>query len=141
MENEQIYDEESFISDESSVESVLSSIESGHSLEDKLDRVEALLNEEISLRENEQLTTESGSVSPVPDTSSGVNAPNYDQYIYDLLTDSTIKVEVVQTEDISNKPLANYSVMESLLLLALVFFVGYMFSNWVDKYIFKFRRR
>ena len=95
MENEQIYDEESFISDESSVESVLSSIESGHSLEDKLDRVEALLNEEISLRENEQLTTESGSVSPVPDTSSGVNAPNYDQYIYDLLTDSTIKVEEV----------------------------------------------
>ena len=139
--NEQIYDEESFIFDESSVESVLSSTESGYSLEDKLDRVEALLNEEISLRETEQLTTESGSVSYVPDTSSGVNDPNYDQYIYDLLTDSTIKVEVVQTEDISNKPLANYSVMESLLLLALVFFVGYMFSNWLDKYIFKFRRR
>lgn len=141
MENEQIYDEESFISDESSVESVLPSTETGYSLEDKLDRVEALLNEEISLRENEQLQTESGSISPVPDTSSGVNVPNYDQYIYDLLTDSTIKVEVVQTEDISNKPLANYNVMESLLLLALVFFVGYMFSNWIDKYIFKFRRR
>lgn len=141
MENEQIYDEESFISDELSVESVLSSTESGNSLEDKLDRVEALLNEEIFQREIEQLQTESGSVSTVPDTSSGVVAPNYDQYIYDLLTDSTIKVEVVQTEDISNKPLANYSVMESLLLLAIVFFVGYMFSNWVDKYIFKFRRR
>ena len=55
MENEQIYDEESFISDESSVESVLSSTESGNSLEDKLDRVEALLNEEISIRENELL--------------------------------------------------------------------------------------
>ena len=53
--NEQIYDEESFIFDESSVESVLSSTESGYSLEDKLDRVEALLNEEISLRETELL--------------------------------------------------------------------------------------
>lgn len=141
MENEQIYDEESFISDESSVESVLSSTESGNSLEDKLDRVEALLNEEISIRENEQLQTESGAISNVPVTSSGNDIPNYSQYIYDLLTDSNIKVEVVQTEDISSKPLANYSVMESLLLLAIVFFVGYMFSNWVDKYIFKFRRR
>ena len=139
--NEQIYDEENVISDESPVESVLSSTESGNSLEDKLDRVEALLNEEISIRENEELSEESGIESVVLDSSSRDVVPNYDQYIYDLLTDSTIKVEVVQTEDISNKPLANYSVMESLLLLALVFFVGYMFSNWVDKYIFKFKRR
>lgn len=139
--NEQIYDEENVIIDESPVESVLSSTESGNSLEDKLDRVEALLNEEISLRETEQFQTESGGISDVPVTSSGNDSPNYSQYIYDLLTDSNIKVEVVQTEDISNKPLANYSVMESLLLLAIVFFVGYMFSNWVDKYIFKFRRR
>lgn len=139
--NEQIYDEEIIISDESSVESVLSSTESGNSLEDKLDRVEALLNEEISIRETEQIQTESGSQPVVLDTSSGVDTPDYAQYIYDLLTDSNIKVEVVQTEDISNKPLANYSVMESLLLLVIVFFVGYMFSNWVDKYIFKFKRR
>ena len=141
MENEQIYDEEITIDNESSMESVLSSTESGYSLEDKLDRVEALLNEEISLRETEQIQTESGALYNVPVTSSGVDSPDYAQYIYDLLTDSNIKVEVVQTEDISNKPLANYSVMESLLLLALVFFVGYMFSNWVDKYIFKFKRR
>ena len=139
--NEQIYDEENVISDESPVESVLSSTESGNSLEDKLDRVEALLNEEISIRENEELSEESGIESVVLDSSSRDVVPNYDQYIYDLLTDSTIKVEVVQTEDISNKPLANYSVVESLLLLAIVFFVGYMFSNWVDKYIFKFKRR
>ena len=139
--NEQIYYEENIVDSESSVESVLSSDQSDNSLEDKLDRVEALLNEEISYRENEQLTTESGSEYNVPVTSSGVDTPDYAQYIYDLLTDSNIKVEVVQTEDISNKPLANYSVMESLLLLVLVFFVGYMFSNWVDKYIFKFRRR
>lgn len=139
--NEQIYDEENIVDSESSVESVLSSDQSDNSLEDKLDRVEALLNEEISYRENEQLTTESGSEYNVPVTSSGVDTPDYAQYIYDLLTDSNIKVEVVQTEYISNKPLANYSVMESLLLLVLVFFVGYMFSNWVDKYIFKFRRR
>lgn len=139
--NEQIFDEEGFVSDESSVESDISSDTDNNSLEDKLDRVEALLNEEISLRENEQLQTESGSISPVSDTSSGVDAPNYDQYIYDLLTDSTIKVEVVQNEDITNKQLNDYSVTEALMLLVLVFFVGYMFSNWVDKYIFKFKRR
>lgn len=139
--NEQIFDEEGFVSDESSVESDISSDTDNNSLEDKLDRVEALLNEEISIRENEQLQTESGSVSATPDTSSGVDAPNYDQYIYDLLTDSTIKVEVVQNEDITNKKLNNYSVTEALILLVLVFFVGYMFSNWVDKYIFKFKRR
>lgn len=139
--NEQIFDEESLISDESSVESDISSDTDNNTLEDKLDRVEALLNEEISLRENEELQTESGSVSSVPDTNSGVVTPNYDQYIYDLLTDSTIKVEVVQNEDITNKQLNNYSVTEALILLILVFFVGYMFSNWVDKYIFKFRRR
>ena len=139
--NEQIYDEENLVSDESSVESVLSSLESDNTLEDKLDRVEALLNEEISIRENEQSSEESGSVPIMSDTSTRDVVPNYDQYIYDLLTDSTIKVEVVQTDDISNKPLANYSVVESLLLLAIVFFVGYMFSNWVDKYIFKFKRR
>lgn len=139
--NEQIFDEEGFISDESSMESDISSDTDNNSLEDKLDRVEALLNEEISIRENEQLQTESGSVSATPDTNSGVDAPNYNQYIYDLLTDSTIKVEVVQNEDITNKKLNNYSVTEALMLLVLVFFVGYMFSNWVDKYIFKFRRR
>ena len=139
--NEQIYDEENLVSDESSVESVLSSLESDNTLEDKLDRVEALLNEEISIRENEQSSEESGSVPIMSDTSTRDVVPNYDQYIYDLLTDSTIKVEVVQTDDISNKPLANYSVVESLLLLAIVFFVGYMFSNWVYKYIFKFKRR
>lgn len=139
--NEQIFDEEGFVSDESSVESDISSDTDNNSLEDKLDRVEALLNEEITLRENEQLQTESGSISSVPDTDSGVTVPNYDQYIYDLLTDSTIKVEVVQNEDITNKKLNDYSVTEALMLLVLVFFVGYMFSNWVDKYIFKFKRR
>ena len=88
--NEQIYDEENVISDESPVESVLSSTESGNSLEDKLDRVEALLNEEISIRENEELSEESGIESVVLDSSSRDVVPNYDQYIYDLLTDSTI---------------------------------------------------
>lgn len=139
--NEQIFDEESVISDESFVESDISPDTDNNTLEDKLDRVEALLNEEISLRENEQLQTESGAEYTVNNTSSGVDVPNYDQYIYDLLTDSTIKVEVVQNEDITNKKLNNYSVTEALMLLVLVFFVGYMFSNWVDKYIFKFKRR
>ena len=139
--NEQIYDEEIFNDSESSVEDVLPSVENNSTLEDKLDRVEALLNEEISAREIGESQTGSGVEFSVPVTDSGVVSPNYSQYIYDLLTDSTIKVEVVQNEDISNKPLANYSVMESLMLLALVFFVGYMFSNWIDKYIFKFKRR
>ena len=139
--NEQIFDEEILDDSESSMEDVLPSVENNSTLEDKLDRVEALLNEEISQREIEQNQTGSGVELPLLTTNSGVNTPDYSQYIYDLLTDSSIKVEIVENEDISNKPLANYSVMESLLLLVLVFFVGYMFSNWVDKYIFKFKRR
>lgn len=139
--NEQIFDEEILNDSESFMEDVLPSVENNNTLEDKLDRIEALLNEEISQREIEQNQTGSGVELPLLTTSSGVDSPDYSQYIYDLLTDSSIKVEIVENEDISNKPLANYSVMESLLLLVLVFFVGYMFSNWVDKYIFKFKRR
>lgn len=138
--NEQIYDEEIFVHDESFVESVLSSDESNYSLEDKLDRVEALLNEEISYRENQEFSTESGDQYNESVTSSGVDAPDYSQYIYDLLTDSTIKVEIVDSS-ISDKPLNNYSVSEVLLVLVLGAFVVSLFSNFLDKYIFKFHRR
>ena len=138
--NEQIYDEEIIIDDESSVESVLSSDESDYSLEDKLDRVEALLNEEISYRENQEFSTESGDQYNEFVTGSGVDSPDYSQYIYDLLTDSTIKVEIVDSS-ISDKPLNNYSVSEVLLVLVLGAFVVSLFSNFLDKYIFKFHRR
>ena len=138
--NEQIYDEEIIVDDESSMESVLSSDESNYSLEDKLDRVEALLNEEISYRENQEFSTESGNQYNEFATSSGVDAPDYSQYIYDLLTDSTIKVEIVDSS-ISDKPLNNYSVSEVLLVLVLGAFVVSLFSNFLDKYIFKFHRR
>ena len=138
--NEQIYDEEIVIGDESSMESVLSSDESDYSLEDKLDRVEALLNEEISYRENQEFSTESGDQYNESVTSSGVDSPDYSQYIYDLLTDSTIKVEIVDSS-ISDKPLNNYSVSEVLLVLVLGAFVVSLFSNFLDKYIFKFHRR
>ncbi len=88
--------EENILYDDALTEDDISSSEND-SLEQKLDRIEALLNEEISLRENEQLqeemVTESGSEYTMLNTDSGVVAPNYNQYIYDLLTDSTIKVE------------------------------------------------
>lgn len=138
--NEQIYDEEIVVNDESSLESVLSSGESDNSLEDKLDRVEALLNEEITYRESQELSTESGDQYIEPVISSGVDSPDYSQYIYDLLTDSTIKVEIVDSS-ISEKPLNNYSVSEVLLVLVLGAFVVSLFSNFLDKYIFKFHRR
>lgn len=138
--NEQIYDEEIIVNDESSMESVLSSDESNYSLEDKLDRVEALLNEEISYRENQEFSTESGDQYNEFATSPGVDSPDYSQYIYDLLTDSTIKVEIVDSS-ISDKPLNNYSVSEVLLVLVLGAFVVSLFSNFLDKYIFKFHRR
>ena len=109
-------------------------------IEDKLDRVEALLNEEISYRENQEFSTESGDQYNESVTSSGVDAPDYSQYIYDLLTDSTIKVEIVDSS-ISDKPLNNYSVSEVLLVLVLGAFVVSLFSNFLDKYIFKFHRR
>lgn len=93
--------EENVLYDDALGEDDISSSEN-NTLEEKLDRIEALLNEEITLRENEQLqeemVTESGSESSLLNTDSGVVAPNYNQYIYDLLTDSTIKVEVVNEE-------------------------------------------
>ena len=142
--NEQVYDEEIVIDSESSMESVLPSIESNNTLEDKLDRVEALLNEEISYRENQEneneMVTESGSEQPMLVTSSGVSTPDYSQYIYDLLTDSTIRVEIVQ-EDISEKPLNDYGITQVLLVLVLLALLVTIFGELLNKYIFKYRRR
>ena len=74
--------EEDVLEDSASSEDILSSPESS-TLEDKLDRVEALLNEEISYRENESSNTEmetgSGAESVVRSTDSGVVAPDYSQ--------------------------------------------------------------
>ena len=88
--------EENLLETESFTEDDLSSDEND-SLEEQLDRIEALLNEEITLRETEQsqteMVTESGSEYSEFATSSGVDSPNYSQYIYDYLTDSvTISV-------------------------------------------------
>ena len=114
--NEEILNEENILEDTTYDEDDVSLNESS-SLEEKLDRVEALLNEEISKREVEKTENEleerQGSelltVSPSP----SVSNPNYDQYIYDLLTDSTIKVEVVNSETIADKQLNDY--LKSLL--------------------------
>lgn len=132
MENEEIvlYDDALGEDDISSSENV--------TLEEKLDRIEALLNEEISLRETEQLqnemVTESGSEYPVFDTSSGVDAPNYSQYIYDYLTDSTIKVEIVNCEPTTTTPIKDMpfnvqleivGISIALLVLAIAFINKY----------------
>lgn len=132
MENEEIvlYDDALGEDDISSSENV--------TLEEKLDRIEALLNEEISLRENEQLqetmVTESGSESSVLDTDSGVIGPNYSQYIYDLLTDSTIKVEIVQEEPNVNTPIKDMPFDVQLGILAISIALTVLAFAFINKY-------
>lgn len=137
MNDEQIYDEEDVLEDETSVNDDLSSDESS-SLEDKLDCIEALLNEDIALREGSEpeLVTSSGTET----VSDNQIEPDYSQYIYDLLTDSTVKVELVQQEeDIMNKSLSDYSVSESLLVVILLVVLGALVYNFIEAHVFKRR--
>lgn len=133
---------EDFLENESSSENDISSSE-GSSLDDQLDRIEALLNEDISLREAEQseniLETGSGSEYSEYDTSSGVVDPNYSQYIYDLLTDSTIKVEIVEDKTIFDKQLNEYTVGESLEVVGIMLGFMCIVVAFINKYTFKRR--
>lgn len=110
-------------------------------LEDKLDRIEALLNEDIALRETEsesaaltgeelsdQSITESGA------TSSGVVEPNYAQYIYDLLSDSQIRVEVVQEQTLLEKPINDYNISEGLIAFGILIMIGALLFAFINKY-------
>ena len=143
-ENQEIFNQEDILEDTASNEDILSS-NSPDTLEEKLDRVEALLNEEITKREagegEETLEEGQRNIQSINSTSSGVSDPNYSQYIYDLLTDSTIKVEIVESQDITEKSLNDYSVSQVLLTLIFIAFLVTIFTSFLDKYIFKFRRR
>ena len=136
------YIEETILEDTTSDEDVLSSSEAD-TLEDKLDRVEALLNEEISLRENEfdnqEMETGSGVEYSDYDTDSGAVVPDYSQYIYDLLTDSTIRVEVVEEQTIFEKQLNDYTVGEALGVCGIILGLICITVAFVDKYTFKRR--
>ena len=107
-ENQEILNKEDILEDTTLDEDILSS-NSTDTLEDKLDRVEALLNEEITKREagedEEVLEQGQRNIQSINSTDSGVSDPDYSQYIYDLLTDSTIKVEIVESQDITEKSL------------------------------------
>lgn len=134
--------EENLLETESFTEDDLSSNEND-SLEEQLDRIEALLNEEITLRETEQsqteMVTESGSEYTEFATSSGVDAPNYSQYIYDYLTDSTIKVEIVGEKNLFEKQLNEYTVGESLEVVGIVLGFIALTVAFINKYTFKRR--
>ena len=109
--------EENVLYDNALGEDDISSSEDS-SLEEKLDRIEALLNEEITLRESEEnedeLEEELGIEHIEYDSNVRTVEPNYPQYIYDLLTDSTIKVEIVGEKSLFEKQLNEYTVGESL---------------------------
>lgn len=139
-EDQEIFNQEDILENTTSDEDVLSS-DKNSSLEDKLDRLEALLNEEIANRENIQMETGYGSEYTMLNTSSGVNDPNYSQYIYDLLTDSTIKVEIVESQDITEKPLNNYSISEALDVILIVLILIMFLDHFIHDYVFKFKRR
>lgn len=134
---------EDLLENESFDEDSLSS-DSGNSLEEKLDHVEALLNENISLLEKEEnedvviLQEDNEQVNTV--SGNNVISPDYSQYIYDFLTDSQVKVETVQTEEtIFNKSLNDYTVSESMLvIITLLLFVRFL-GEFIEKYVFKRR--
>lgn len=134
MENEEIM-EEDFLSNDASGEDDISSAAT-NTLEDKLDHIEALLNEDITLR-----TTSSG-VEEVEEeviTSSGVEVPNYTQYIYDYLSDSTVKVEIVGEKGIFEKQLNDYNVVESIGVISLFIAFGFIVGVFVNRFTFKRR--
>ena len=136
--------EEDVLEDSTSDEDNLSS-DQGDTLNDKLDRIEALLNEDIALREasSDQFETVSGNetVETVSGngTVSGNDAPDYSQYIYDLLTDSSIKVEVVEEQTIFDKQLNDYTVGEALGVCGISLGFICIIVAFVDKYTFKRR--
>lgn len=109
-------------------------------LSDKLDRIEALLNEDIALRQNEQLTTSSGETATV---SANEAEPNYTQYIYDLLSDTTLKVEVVQEdpEPITTRKISDYGTNELILLFLVVGSLAGLFFAIVKNSIGNFKSR
>ena len=137
--------EENILQDDASREDLLPS-DQDSTLEDKLDHIEALLNEDIALRsqedeivedlqEDEQQRTDlhtSGSGNDV-----NVGDPNYTQYIYDLLTDSTIKVEIVDDRSIFEKQLNDYSVVETIgvvgLMLAFICIIVAFINRYTPK--------
>lgn len=133
-------EDEIYMETETFTESGSTSTESV-TLEDKLDRIEALLNEDIALRETEsesaaltgeelsdQSITESGA------TSSGVETPNYAQYIYDLLLDSNIKVEVVQEEPTFTTAIKDMPLNVQLEILGISIAICVLVVAFINKY-------
>lgn len=135
-----LFDEEDILEDTSLDDDTTLPAE-GDTIEHKLDRIEALLNEDIALRTSED--NEDQAESLVEDNVTGSGAivePNYNQYIYDLLTDSTVKVEVVQQEnEIMNKPFKDYSVSESLLVIVLIVLLAKLVYEFIEAHVFKRR--
>lgn len=137
MEYENI--EEDILEDETIQETELGYNENS-TLEDKLDRIEALLNEDIIMRETmittsgEELTDEQNIV-----TSSGVEQPNYNQYIYDLLTDSTVKVEIVENETISEKQLNDYKPIDQVFIVMFILLWLVVIYQFIERHVFKRR--
>lgn len=137
--------EENILQDNASGEDLLS-LDQDSTLEDKLDHIEALLNEDITLRSQEDENLEDVQEdeqqgTDIYTTDSGVNdnvdAPNYSQYIYDLLTDSTIKVEIVDDRSIFEKQLNDYSVVETIgvvgLMLAFICIIVAFINRYTPK--------
>lgn len=140
MNENEVYDQEVILEDETS-DDVYTSSDESYSLEEHLNRVEALLNEDIALRTSEE--NEDQAVSLVEENVTGSGAvvePNYAQYIYDLLMDGSITVQVVNLdEDIMNKRLSDYSVSESLLVIVILVVLGTTLYNFIEAHVFKRR--
>lgn len=139
MNEEILLEDETYIDDDTSSDQ-------GSSLEEQLDRIEALLNEDIALRQgsepersdqDEILVTSSGT-----ETVSGNEAPNYSQYIYDLLLDGSVTVQVISEPEqtIFEKKLNDFSVTEAILTLGIFIALVSLGVHFIEKYVFKYRR-
>lgn len=137
--------EENILQDDALGEDLLPS-DQDSTLEDKLDHIEALLNEDIALRSQEDeivedLQEDEQQRTDLYTTGSGddanVGSPDYSQYIYDLLTDSTIKVEIVDDRSIFEKQLNDYSVVETIgvvgLMLAFICIIVAFINRYTPK--------
>lgn len=117
-------------------------------LDDKLDRIEALLNEDINLRSKEDEIVEDlqeyeQQRTDLYTTGSGNNvdvvSPQYSQYIYDLLMDSTIKVEIVENETISEKQLNDYKPIDQVFIVMFILLWLVVIYQFIERHVFKRR--
>lgn len=100
---------------------------------------ESLLHSIVEmLSEDEQIEAGEGTTVTLIEDDENLE-PNYSQYIYDFLTDSTITVHVDNDNTFLHKSINDYTVTEGLLLvIALILFIKF-FTEFVKNNVFRLK--